>query len=447
MPTVDGLVSKIDTTGLINAVLAPRQVAIDTLQATVQRYESQKEAVAGIKSRLSTLSESMAKMNTLDGFLTYKVDTTSTQVSVTTSSGVSAGSYAIRVVKLARAETEVSQGFDDKTANTLGTGSFKITVGGATHDITLDNANNSLEDLASAIDELDGVSAYVVDTGAAVGRYKLMVQGDDTGADNTISFDTTGLAGGLVPTFTEQVAARDAEVDIGGVTIYSASNTLDGAIPGVKLELKTEGTSADTVKISEDADAMRAKLKEVVDSYNTVVDYYAMQTSFNQEQDIRGPLVGESTTRRTMSDLSSMFSSRFVVAGTPIESLSMLGISTGRDGKLEFDEEAYDEAMSNDPVGVQLFLSTEDGPLTKIATKIDDLYVDTDNGLLMARQEGLDSSIEELQERIAQSEMRMETQAKILREQFTAMETILGQIQSTQGYLASFFSAMPTTGA
>jgi flagellar hook-associated protein 2 len=446
MPTVDGIVSQIDTTSLIRAVLAPRQVAIDTLQSTIQNYERQKEAVAGIKSRLTTLSESIGKMKSLEDFVTYKVDSTSSQFSITTTSDVSPGDYSIRVVSLASAQTSYSQGFDDKSADTLGTGTFKVTVGGATHDIALANGSNSLEDLAEALGELDGVSAYVVDTGAAVGRYKLMVQGDETGAVNAITFDGTGLAGGLVPSFTNHTDAQDAEVSIGGVSVFSASNTLDGVIPGIKLEFEAEGASADTAKISEDPEAMRAKLKEVVDSYNAVVDYYAAQSSFNEELEIRGPLVGESTTRRTISDLSSMFSSQFVVAGTPIESLSMLGISTGRDGKLEFDEEAFDEAMSADPVGVQLFLATEDSPLNKIATRIDELYVDSDNGVLVTRQEGLDSSIEDLQERIAQSEMRMESQAKILRDQFTAMETILGQIQAAQGYLASVFSAMPTTG-
>ena len=62
--------------------------------------------------------------------------------------------------------------------------------------------------LAAAIDEIDGLSAYVLNTGADSEPYKLVVQGEDTGTDNSISFDTSGLTGsGTVPSFTEQRAA------------------------------------------------------------------------------------------------------------------------------------------------------------------------------------------------------------------------------------------------
>ena len=44
-------------------------------------------------------------------------------------------------------------------------------------------------------DDIDGLSAYVLNTGADEDPYKLIVQGEDTGADNTIAFNTAGLTG------------------------------------------------------------------------------------------------------------------------------------------------------------------------------------------------------------------------------------------------------------
>ncbi|MEQ1506440.1 MAG: flagellar filament capping protein FliD [Myxococcota bacterium] len=444
MTTVDGIVSGLDTTALINAILTAQSVPIATMKVQVSDYEKQKEAVAGVKGRFTTLSDTIKTIDTAAEFQAYKVESSSSQVAVTASSGAIAGSYAIQVDNLASAETSVSQGYDDKSAATLGTGTFSVTVGGVQTDLTIDGTNNSLQGLADALSGVDGLAAYVIDTGATTGRYKLMVQGLSTGAANSLEFDASALTGGTAPAFTENTSAVDATVQISGVTIHVASNTLDGAIPGIRIDLLQKGTTADTVKVTEDHDAMREKFKAVIDSFNAAIDYYAQQTVYNLDQDIRGPLVGEATTRRAVEDLGLMASNRYTVADTSFQALSMIGVSTGRDGKLTLDTAKFDAAFDDDPDGMVTFLTSTDGPLGVMASRIDELYVDSDTGSLVNRQEGLESTISDLNDSIAAAEDRMDSYAKILRDQFTAMETVLGQIQSTQGYLTSFFAASTT---
>lgn len=442
--TVDGIVSGIDTTALINAILTAQSVPIATMKSHLADFEKQREAVSGVKNRLTTLSNALKGMNTADTLLTYKATTSSSQYTATATTGAQPGSYAVRVMNLATAQSTASDGWDDKALAQFGTGTLSVTVGGTTTDLTIDGTNNSLTGIAAALNGVDGLSAFVVDTGAATGRYKLMVQGEDTGAANAFTLDTSGLTGS-VPAFANLTTAGDAYVQINGLDVYSASNTLSSAIPGVQLDLTAAGSAADALDVTADKDAMKAKLQEMVTAYNDLVDYYGTQTAFNAELDIRGALIGDSTTRRAMEDVGAMFSDQYAVAGVDVSALSQLGLATGRDGKLTLDEDAFDVAFDADPDGTVAFLTSDDGPLTTISTRIDDLYVDADTGSLITREESLDTTIEDQNEAIAAAEERMAAYAEILRKQFTAMEVALSNIQSVQGYINALMPVPTTT--
>ncbi|MEQ1564114.1 MAG: flagellar filament capping protein FliD [Myxococcota bacterium] len=428
-----------DTTSLINAVLAASQVSIDTLNLRAQAYEAQKEAIAGMKNRMADLSTAIKAMDSADELVAFTATTASQQFSITAGTGAIPGSYGIRVEQLATAETSLSDGYDDKDASVLGTGTFDVTVGGVTTSLTIDGTNNSLQGLADALNDVSGVGAYVLDTGAAVGRYKLVVQGLDTGAANAITLDGSGLGAGTNPTFTETTTAVDAIVHIGGVQVQSASNTLSSAIPGVTLELLQEGTTADPATITRDTEATRTKLQAVVDAYNAIVEYYGQQTVYNPDEGLKGPLVGESSTRRALSDLGDLFTSPQTVVGTSFASLSQLGILTSQDGTLEFDTAVFDAAYEDDPAAVSTFLTDATGPLGKLATRIDDVYVDEDSGTLQSRIEGLEETVSDIEDQVLQAEARMVTQGEILRSKFTAMEIALSKVQAAQGYISALF--------
>lgn len=441
MPTVDGIVSGLDTTSLINAVLAASQVSIQTLQQRQLDYESQKEAVAGVKNRLVTLSDAVKAMDTPEEFAAYTATTTSDLFTVTADTSAVAGSHSVRVDQLAVSEIQVSDGFDDRSAGVLSSGSFDVTVGGVTTTLTLGPPNASLDDLVDTLNTVDGLSAYVLDTGAATGRYKLVVQGDDTGAANAISFDFSGLSGGITPTMTQTRAATDAIVQIDGVQVQSASNSIDGAIAGVTLDLLKTGATAGDVTVSRDTEAMRQKLQDVVDAYNAVIDYYGQQTVFNSEQGLKGPLVGESTTRRALADLSELVTTRGTVSGTTLSSLSELGVLTQQDGHLEFDTTAFDDAFAADPESVTTFLTGSTGPLVSLAARIDDVYVDEDTGSLASRIDGLQDTITDVEEQVTKAQERMTNQANLLRAKFDAMEIALARIQSSQGYITALLGS------
>lgn len=445
MPTVDGIVSGIDTTRLIEAIVTSRQVAIDGLKFQQENFERQREAVAGVKNRMSSISSAIAEIDTTTELRAFKASTASTAFSVTASNGATPGSYPLRVVQLARAELSASQGYADKTSAVVNTGTMQVTVGGVTTNVTIDASSQSLEGLAKKIGEVAGVDAYVLDTGVAGSRYRLMVAGTRTGAANAIDVNFAGVGGG--PVLTEQATAVEARVEIGGVTVYASSNTLDGSVPGVRIELKAETAAAEDFTVELDKQATRERVQKVVDAYNEAITYYNTQNVFDSAKGLRGPLVGESSTRRAIDDIGQIVSSPFTVAGTTLRGLSELGVATQRDGSLKFDTAAFEARYAADPDGVDAFLTSSSGPLAKLRSKIDDSIVDADTGTLVSRGETLDSTIADLEERIFAAEERLASESERLRAQFTAMETMLAKIQSSAASLSALLAGLGTSSS
>lgn len=442
MPAVDGIVSGFDTTALIEGLSTAYSIPLSYMEVDLEDEKAALEKISGLSNRLEDLSEAIEKLQGDDGLVAFSATSANESAFTSTASaGAAPGSYTIDVQRLATNETEVSEGFADKDALTLGTGTFSVTYGGVTTDVTLDGTNNSLQGLADALNDVDGISAYVLDTGSATDPYKLVVQGDDTGAANSISFDASGLSG-TAPTFTEQVTADDALVSVNNVDVYSGSNTFD-KLPGIELELVSAGQGPTQLDVGLDQETMKANVQAFVDAYNEIQSFYDANTSFNAEEGIAGALVGDSTARRVMETLGRTISSppENTTSTNPFTALSQIGILTNQDGSLSLDEEQLSAALENNLQDVQDMFSDEKGPLGSVKELIDKTFVDPEKGTLESRKDSLNDSIEDLELRIDRQQIRLEDYTAFLREKFTAMEVAMSQFEGTASYLAGMFSS------
>src|SRR5918995_538554 len=140
-------------------------------------------------------------------------------------------------------------------------------------------ANATASEVAAALNSstTSPVSAAVVKD--AGGNERIVFNARKTGQDSAFTVTTTGLAAGQL---TEDVAwaksgpALDAEYRLDGsaTVLTSQKNTLEFAIPGVKLELKGVTAGFETVTVgapATDTEAMKTKVKAFVDAYNAVV--------------------------------------------------------------------------------------------------------------------------------------------------------------------------------
>ncbi len=449
MPSVDGIVSGLDTTALIGAILDVAAVPGLAMDDQLTEYEEQLEAVSGLTNRLNDLVSAIEDIDELTELPSYVASLSEEgSLDVTADSEAIPGSYDIEVLATATAEVEISDGYSDATSTgVIAEGTLTVTYAGTDYDVTIDSDNSSLEGVAAAIDDVDGLTAYVMDTGDATDPYRLVVQADETGADNTVEFDTSGLGGGgSVPSFTENSSAGDAEISINGISIYSDDNSFNDVIPGLSIDALQVTDDPVTVTVSLDDEAIEEKMQAFVDAYNEVISYYNTQTSYNDEEGIRGGLVGDSSARGVIDSLGRMISGSFDV-DTDISALSQLGISTESDGTISFDADEFSDALDADLEDVFEFLTHDDedaetyGVFATLRDTISDVYVDEYEGTLSLRSETLEETIADTEERLEDFNLYLDNYEERLRDQFTYMETVLAELQANQSYLAALFSS------
>lgn len=437
---IGGIVSGIDTEAMIDQLVTANSARKTIMKEKVATWEDRRDAYATLTSKLDSLKASLQDLDTVAEF--RSVTGTSgdeSLVKVTTAGDAVAGRYQLSVQRLATAAMEVSGGFASRsTDGAVATGTLAVTYGGTTTNVAIGATKSSLDDVADAInDQVAGVTAYVMETGDAANPYRLVVAGDDTGAENAVALDTSGLdpATGALPTFTTVTAAQDAWVKLNGVDVYDADNDLDGAVQGVTFALQDEDpASTVTVTVERDTDAMVAKIQTFVDNYNAVMSYVRSQEVYNPDEDMVGAFHAESAPDSVVSGLKSVVASTFA-ASSIYETLGQIGIATTQDGDLELDTDDLRTALdANFEEVVALFTDETDGFNAALQDKID-VYADADDGTLAERQSTLDDQIEDMEERIDAFESRMEDYEDRLRSQFTAMEVAMAKFEQAQNSL------------
>ncbi len=182
----------------------------------------------------------------------------------------------------------------------------------------------------------------------------------------TLSFGAGDLQAGdnwtVAGTSSTIQAAQDAKLSFGGsspIEISSATNTVDDLISGVSLNLL--GADTDqliTIKVEQDVESLVAKMQAFVDEYNSTIDFFMQQFSYDPETEQSGILLGDRTAMRMDSDirndiirsvsgLSSQFS-QLVQIGIG----SSVGESLNVDGKLAIDTDILRDAIGEDLDGV-----------------------------------------------------------------------------------------------
>ncbi len=441
---IDGIVTGLDTTAIVEASVAVASGPKYQMEDQIEEAEGRLDKVAGLMNRLEDLSSTIADMDTESELVSMSTNLSDdSQFSVSTDSDAVSGTYEILVNRLASAEMETSQGFSDYTSTgIIDEGTYTVEYGGETTDIVIDPSNSSLADLAKELDAIDGVTSFVLDTGDGSGSpYVLVVQGEDTGSDSAISITTSGMAGTATePTFTEQITAEDAWITINNVDVYDSDNRIS-SLPGVTLDLQSTGTAAATLTVERDHAAFEEKVQSFVDAFNTMHTYYDTHTAYNADESIKGALVGDSVARRAVDRMGDQISSQYSLSTSTLETLAQLGIQTQQDGSLQLDTEELSDALEADFDNVVSFLTDDDGPLVTMRDTIDDLLVDEDSGTLTSRKESLQEQIDELEDRVADYDVFIESMTERIRNRFTELEVIMGTLQSTQGYLAALFAS------
>ncbi|WP_311266786.1 flagellar filament capping protein FliD [Sphingobium sp. WCS2017Hpa-17] len=436
--------SGIDTSALVSSLVSatrePKQTAI-TNQQTLN--SSRISALASAISSLDTFADALTEVLSGAAYTGTAASNDTSIASVTMlSGGTPSGLPAqLTVEQLATARVYSSAASSGSTGSTvIGTGSFTITnAAGEATTITLDSTNNTFAGLASAINAANtGVTARVVtDTQGT----RLVFKGE-TGAANdfTISAnadDSSSILGSM--NFTSSSTAQNAKVTLDGVAYEYASNTIDDAIPYLRIDLNkaSPGTSV-TLSMSQPTAGLSDLLKEFVDAYNTLMKALNTATATGADSSSSGVLNGVAGVRDMKRQLSGITSTQLASTGT-YKTLADIGVSTNRDGTLSLDTTRLAAAMEADPEGVTNMVNPKvstasNQGLSALMDSVRD-NIERSDGPLKTAQTRYDALAEDFTKQLEDLDEKMANYEEHLTKVYAAMETRLSALKATQSYL------------
>lgn len=455
-----GIGSGLDIGNLVSQLVAAegqaKSVRLDTKEARAQATLS---AVGTVKSVLSELQNSLTDLKASASFDKRAVTTADSDFyTATATSSAAVGAYDIEVVQLAQANKVRSGGFTSADA-IVGTGTLTIGSGSDSFNLTIDSDNDTLAEIRDAINTAGGntfVAATIVNVDDGMGgtESRLVLTGTKVGAGNDITIsvddddendtDASGLSHLATANLVQMEAAQDAIIKIDTQTVTRSSNTISDAIDGVTLSLvKAHETAGNTTELSVAADtaSVTNAINGFVASYNSMIQAFNQLHSFDPATGATGTLFGDATLRSVESQIRRELTANVDGLTGDLRNLVDLGITTQDDGTLEIDTTKLNNAIANNLGEVTTMFSSTDG----VATQLDSLingYVQA-AGVLDTRTTTLNDQIEDITDQREALSRRLASLESRLLAQFTALDTLVSQLNSTSRFLSQQLANLP----
>lgn len=449
-----GLASGLDTNSIVSQLMRLERMPINQLEADKTWMNNRLAAFTDLDSRMKSFLDSIENLGNADTLKKRSVNLSSNDhLTASVSSAAMIGtSYQVEVISLAQVQKSVSgSGFADRESNSFNTGTIQITVGNENHTIDITSENNSLNGIVAAINAANlGVRAAIINDGSNTGSppapYRLVLTGENVASD--FSLDASGLnigtgtdtlgvfeaPGGIINP-PVQVATR-ANLMVDGIEIFSDSNTLTEAIPGVTLDLvQAEIGVLTSLNITLDKNAIKSTIKNFAAGYNQVVGFITGQSVIDGEGG--GLLSGDSGINTIKRHLQNMLTAPHNNDGIFI-ALSQLGFETQRDGTLIVNDEILSRAVNENLDSVISLLTNKndrDGIASKFQAYLSSM-TSAATGMLQGRRSSINSSVERMDERILSIEMRLEQREKTMRARFSAMEQLVSAMNAQSSFLS-----------
>ena len=441
MISAPGVGSGLDVNSIVTQLMMIERQPLNRLESDKRGLEAQLSAFGKLKSALTTFQDALDDLKSLDAFQVYKAESSDeTAFTATANSSAATGFNDIEVVRLAEAHKMGSVSIPDTGTTALGGVGDQMTITVNGNAFTVDGGGMTLSQLRDAINDAPdnvGVSATIISENS--GSHRLVLTSTETGNENAISLSFSGSLGAeLGLTDINVPTDLDAELLVDGLyTITRSGNTIDDAIAGITLNLIGETAGKVQLNVSRDTDSVKESVQAFVDAFNQ------LKTTFDSLAGEGDELEADSTLRSIENQVQGIFNTIPSGLTGSFSSLSEVGVSFQRDGTLALDSDDLASAIDTDFAGMaELFAHDEQGYLFRLDELIN-RFVQAE-GLIDVRQDGLNSRIDVAEQRIADMEYRLELREQRLRDQFTLLDTLMGELQSTSTFLSQQLAALPT---
>lgn len=501
--SVDGLSSGLDTSSIIEQLMAVEQQPVVRLENRRDDLGDRMGAWGDLDTRLTTLTDAIDALVDDSGINVLTGESSNPAVTLTASGEGAVGLYEMTVDQVATSHQLMSNRFSS-AADTVGAGRATVTAGaGNISASSIDIGNSATGDYSIQITAVEGGTATIVFDGEShdVSSTGTVILTNEDGNTVTIAADgelTTGTAnvstmvtdgsttfGAVAAQFGSASGAATLQIVdtgdesaapltlvatarnpgqnnsltldfVGGAVAFTeireANNTIvtmgdgdlviersevnvDGLIPGMVVDLSGATDGEDLrVTVGRDTEEAVKNVKAFVDAANGFFSGVSAYGRSDPENGTTGLLSGESSLRRLSSQVRNSFAT---VGSGALVIGSQVGIETTQDGTITLNEQTLTDLLASDFGDLQSFLvgDGESGYLGTIRAAIE-TATGTD-GVIENATTNLDARIDDIDDTIVRYERRLDIVEAGYRRQFTAMETLLAQLNSQSSFLSN----------
>ncbi|MDO9320362.1 MAG: flagellar filament capping protein FliD [Pseudomonas sp.] len=472
MAGITGIGSGVDIDSIVKATVAaeraPKQAQLDRLD---KASSAQLSGLGSLRSALESLGTTLSTLNTASAFNKQLVSSSAPTVFTATASGnLPVGRFNLQVEQLAAGSKVALKA--TTAGDTFNSGVLTVSAGSNSLNITVEAGKNQLTDIRDAINTAGlakGISASIISDASGA---RLVLSSSNTGAGNDISVSavengtTNGSAALTALAFDPLVTtaapdsltgaagiintAQSAKFSVDGLSVVKPTNIIDDVISGVTISLVSAQSATDIaagktvdISISQDKSSVRANLQKFVDAYNKLIDTTSQLTSVikvgEDKQPLVGPLLGDSSIRNLQANLRKELTTAGGAEG--LRTLSELGITTQKDGKLGVDTVKLDAALDKNFDKVAGYLTGDKGLMGRLSEAVKPF--NSSGGLLDQRQKGLQTTLSGITKQREALDLRISQVQDRLYKQYNAMDQLVGQLRKTSEALTSQLASLP----
>ena len=434
-----GIGSGLDVAKIVEQMVAAEKIPLKKLEYKAEGIQTQISTYGEIKSLTSKLGDIVSKLTRDSAWNGVSISSSNTTLSGTMTGIAATGTYNIKVTHLAQAQTTALGGAGgialakDQAMEAAGT--IKLTMGTESKDIDI-TSSDTLTKIATKINEAGmGIQASIVTD--VNGQERLMLRSKETGTDKAFTVDLNSAPAVLGQNTTQN--AQNAKVELNGMAVESSSNTFANTIPGMSFTVSEVTSTAATLNVKADTEAMKKNIQEFVDTYNELNDLLTQSTKYVEESKTAGVLQGDSATVSLQNSLRMLTQG---ISGSTggLTRLAEIGIQMQEGGKLSTDTTKLDKALTNLEGLKGLFANKADalgqgGGIAVNFKNFTDKLLSFD-GTLNTKTDSLERTLKSNSAAQDKVNTRADTLEKRLYAQYSALDTKMASLNALNAYVS-----------
>lgn len=447
MPAIDGLASGLDTTSMINSLMAVSALPQTQLKSKLASNQTMINALQQLNTRLTVLNGTATGSSKPGALNLFTTTTSSPAVTATTTTSAAAGSLDVTVTRLAQTQVNVTAAMTTWPVDGGGAPAKLTLVDAAGKQTEITPASTSLDDVVTAINAAAG-GAAALKVPAGNGTYRLQLTATAPGAagafqayQGTAADVTAGTATNLMsdPAAAVVKTAQDAEAVLyagtaAAQTITSATNTFKDLLPGVSVTATAVSAAPVTITVASDTAGITKRAEDLVKAVNDVLGYLKESSAVTTTPSASGASAAKGGIFTGNSSVRAVSDAVLTSMAAPIngKSPSEYGITITRTGDFTFDKDKLAAALAADPAGTSAAIqvvASRVADATKTAT-------DPTQGSVTALIKGRQSEVKNLGDQISDWDTRLSSRRSTLQATYTNMEVLLGKFQAQSSWLS-----------